>query len=808
MKKTLRKIQKRIVGHKAGNSAAAETDIVFHLDSPLVGVIHDEKVRISGWAFSRSQQISMRANIDGVDCRLEYGRERPDVAGAYPEVSDVRTLKSGFSADVMTKGGALTIEIKDANGWREQVKIPLEYSPELLVDDYYFPDLGRNMAEHQNVIDGKQKLFWEAETSHVYQRGKDDPRLIAFYLPQFHPIPENDKTWGKGFTEWSNVTAAKPRFIGHQQPNLPSDLGFYDLRLKQSIKAQIDLAKKHGLYGFCFYYYWFSGNRLLEQPLDTFLSNKEWDYNFMICWANENWSKRWDGRDNEVIIAQKYLKEDPLKFIKDVEHILLDPRYIHQDGKPVLAVYRGSLLEDPKRYIRIWRTYFKEKHGLDLHIITMLNLERSDPRKYGFDMGVEFEPLTISKIPNFGKGGFYGEASKGKLLDKNLSASVIDYRQVALETGPRNNFDFPTYKGVAPSWDNDARKKGRDSLIFSGSNPDLYGHWLNSVLSSEAKSRNNLVFINAWNEWAEGAVLEPTKHFGNAVLNRTTETLALYSSNNKNKDNFPLYGIEKTADLAVVVHVFYEKEWKYIRNKLKNLDGTPYDLFVTLPEKNSHLIGVIKRYHEKATINVVPNRGRDILPFLFLLERLYKLKYKYLLKLHTKRSLHRADGEKWFTELVNNLLPSREVVRDVLGKLEKGAAMIGPANHYISLDKYIGDSNAYLQKYLNKFYDEKKASKVMDTKSKYGFFAGSMWWCRVDSLDKIIAEHLIPEDFESESGQIEGTLAHAIERLSTLLPVLNKQTVYESSDLGIRKVKKIDRDYRYARAPSSKDYDA
>jgi lipopolysaccharide biosynthesis protein len=812
MRRILRKFQHHTTRREPNESDnSVDTgvdDIVFHLDSPLVGVIHDERVRISGWAFSRTQQISLRANIDGVDCRLEYGRKRPDVASAYPEISKDRTSLSGFSADVITKGGVLTIEIQDAEGWREQVKVPLEYSPELLVDDYYFSDLGRNMAEHQNLIEGKQRLFWEAEASHSYRHGKDDPRLVAFYLPQFHPIPENDRTWGKGFTEWTNVAAARPRFIGHQQPNLPADLGFYDLRLEQNIKAQIDLAKKHGIYGFCFYYYWFSGDRLLEQPLDAFLRSKEWDFNFMICWANENWSKRWDGRDNEVIIAQKYLKNDPLKFIKDVEGILLDSRYIRQDGKPMLAVYRGSLLDDPKRYIAIWRSYFKEKHDLDLHIITMLNLERSDPREYGFDMGVEFEPLTVSKIPDFGRGGFYGELPKGRLLDKNLSASVVDYRQVALESGPRNNFNFPTYKGVAPSWDNDARKKGKDSLIFSGANPDLYAHWLDTVLSNNMRPNDNLIFINAWNEWAEGAVLEPTQHFGSAVLNRTTEVLARHGLQEINRDNFPLYGIKKTADLAVAVHVFYENEWKYIRNKLKNLDGTPYDLFITLPEKNLHLIKSIKRYHQNATINVVPNRGRDILPFLFLLERLSKLEYNYVLKLHTKRSLHRPDGEEWFRELIDNLLPNKEIVGDILQDLKRGAAMIGPANHHISLGRYIGESDAYLRKYLAKFYGEKKALKIMEAKLKLGFFAGSMWWCRVDSLEKLISEHFILEDFESEQGQIEGTLAHAVERLSTLLPVLDGQALYESSATGVHRVKKIDNDYRFARRLSPKDRDA
>ncbi|MDJ0634982.1 MAG: glycoside hydrolase family 99-like domain-containing protein [Xenococcaceae cyanobacterium MO_188.B29] len=180
-------------------------------------------------------------------------------------------------------------------------------------------------------------------------------KAIAFYLPQYHPIPENDKWWGKGFTEWTSVAKAKPLFKDHYQPHLPADLGFYDLRLPEVRQAQADLAREYGIYGFCYYHYWFNGKRLLERPFNEVLESGKPDFPFCLCWANENWTRRWDGQDREILIEQKYSVVDDREHIKSLISAFKDPRYIKIDGKPLFLIYRVNSLPDPSLTQKIWR---------------------------------------------------------------------------------------------------------------------------------------------------------------------------------------------------------------------------------------------------------------------------------------------------------------------------------------------------------------------------------------------------------------------------------------------------------------------
>src|SRR5215469_15448600 len=180
-------------------------------------------------------------------------------------------------------------------------------------------------------------------------------RAIAFYLPQYHPIPENDSWWGKGFTEWFNVTKAKPNFAGHEQPKLPADLGYYDLRLGSVMEAQAALAQRYGIYGFCYYYYWFGGKRLLEQPLEQMLATGKPDLPFCLAWANENWTRRWDGQDQEILVAQKHSRDDDLAVIADMMRYMRQAKYIRVNGRPLLIVYRPTVFPNIFDTTALWR---------------------------------------------------------------------------------------------------------------------------------------------------------------------------------------------------------------------------------------------------------------------------------------------------------------------------------------------------------------------------------------------------------------------------------------------------------------------
>jgi lipopolysaccharide biosynthesis protein len=338
------------------------------------------------------------------------------------------------------------------------------------------------------------------------------PRFIAYYLPQFHPIPENDLWWGKGFTEWTNATKAAPLFKGHYQPHLPADLGFYDLRVRETRLEQVALAKQYGIDGFCYHYYWFSGKRLLERPLDEMLADPAIDMPFCLCWANENWTRRWDAAEHEVLIAQQESPDDDHAFIKSVEPFLRDPRYIRVDGAPLLVVYRPQNLRNPRRSSQVWREYCRQGGIGPIHLCAALTHGNFDYLQFGFDSGVEFPPHNL-RIGNINAGIDFYDPFVGNVIDfRDLARSYLQYR-----------YQGRVFKTVFPSWDNTARTGSR-ALIVLHATPENYEWWLAKTVEQTREGQaegDQLVFINAWNEWAEGCHLEPDRRYGRAFLEAT-----------------------------------------------------------------------------------------------------------------------------------------------------------------------------------------------------------------------------------------------------------------------------------------------
>lgn len=344
-------------------------------------------------------------------------------------------------------------------------------------------------------------------------------KLIAYFLPQFHTIPENDAWWGKGFTEWTNVTKALPRYIGHRQPCLPADLGFYDLRCVDVLRKQAQLARRGGLYGFCLHNYWFSGRRVLETPLETFLKNPEIDIHFCLNWANENWTRTWDGGENEILLRQRYDLKDDIRYAESLLPALRDPRYIRIDGRPLVMVYRPKIIPNAADWVKSWRKVLTENGVGDPYVVMTQTFGDADPRPYGMDAAAGFPPHNGGwQVPN--------DRESMRLLDLRFYGRALSYEALARRTLSNNPGDYRLFPGICPGWDNGARRPFVGEGFY-GANPRAYGIWLKAAISQAmaAPMSERFVFINAWNEWAEGAYLEPDRHFGYAFLAETRRVL-------------------------------------------------------------------------------------------------------------------------------------------------------------------------------------------------------------------------------------------------------------------------------------------
>ena len=343
-------------------------------------------------------------------------------------------------------------------------------------------------------------------------------KLIAFYLPQFYPFPENDQWWGKGFTEWNNVGQAKPNYRGHHQPHCPIHCGYYDLRVASVMEEQARLAKNYGIHGFSYYFYWFNGRPFMELPLENMLANKNVDIKFCLTWVNENWTRRGDGQDDDVLIAQNHSREDSLAFIRHVMRYFKDERYITIQGKPLLIIYRAAIILDIKVTAALWNEEIK-KHGFPgLYLVAAQTFGVQGPDDFGFDAAVEFPPHSDCC-----------EQQKPalKMLNRAFKGEFFSYEQYASVAARRIEPPYKLLRSVMLSWDNTARKQN-DARIFFDFNFNAYRQWLASTLnrarcSPKYHDEEKLVFINAWNEWAEGSHLEPDRKYGYRYLQSTYE---------------------------------------------------------------------------------------------------------------------------------------------------------------------------------------------------------------------------------------------------------------------------------------------
>ncbi len=347
-------------------------------------------------------------------------------------------------------------------------------------------------------------------------------KLIAFYLPQFHEIEENNKWWGKGFTEWSNTRKAKPLFWGHNQPRVPYK-GYYDLSDSSIMKEQMKLAKKYGMGGFCFYHYWFNGKKLLERPIEKLLEEKRIELPFCLSWANEPWTRTWDGEKGakEILMEQNYGDEKDWK--KHFDYLLnyfIRDEYIKVDGKPVFLIYKAQQIPRCDDMITLWNKLANENGMKGIYFIytsangKICNID-------GFNAEVDFEPFrTVTGTENLKhKISKNHLLKKFKFLKSKKLYPIINYIDVyeamICRKGKRN---IKTYFGAFVDWDNTARRGKDPLLIIDNANPKNFEYYLEKQVLKSMSLKNELLFINAWNEWGEGTYLEPDKKYGYAYL--------------------------------------------------------------------------------------------------------------------------------------------------------------------------------------------------------------------------------------------------------------------------------------------------
>jgi len=340
-------------------------------------------------------------------------------------------------------------------------------------------------------------------------------RVIAFYLPQYHPIPENDEWWGTGFTEWTNTAKAKPLFHGHYQPHVPADLGFYDLRVPETRTAQAEMAREYGIEAFCYYHYWFAGERLLDQPFNEVRDSGEPDFPFCLCWANATWTGIWHGNPGKTLIEQKYPGTDDYEaHFQELLKAFTDKRYLTVDSKPLFIIFKPNDIPGVQSMTDFFRKRAEDAGLPGLYLVGVSHLDNWNPEENGFDAAiVQNIPGLIGKVPwRYPLLKLKSWLNKGRL-------TIYQYKDLLKSFVPEKTKKLEYLPCVIPNWDNSPRS-GMNGLIMQGSSPELFRQSLRQALNnvSTKPAEHQLVFLKSWNEWAEGNHMEPDLRFGHHYL--------------------------------------------------------------------------------------------------------------------------------------------------------------------------------------------------------------------------------------------------------------------------------------------------
>lgn len=613
---------------------------------------------------------------------------------------------------------------------------------------YIYKDTGSYIKNH---IKNVSNDFAESDISkNIDYQKLTDVTTIAFYLPQFHEIKENNEFWGQGFTEWTNTTKAYPLFDGHYQPKLPRDFGFYDLKNNPGIIVkQAELAKSIGIDAFCFYYYRFGDKTLMEEPIENFVNNKNINFKFCLCWANENWTKTWDGLDKDLLIKQEY-EESYDSFLFDMLKYMHDHRYIKINNRPLLIIYKPNDIPNLSDRINVWNN-IAITNKFDGICLMYVNGNANLPE---FDGQINFCP-TGESIPNVSK-----DIAKNKdtyLNDFIENVNLYDY--VETQKKYTKHIKPKLYPCVMPSWDNSPRRKTMAS-VFINDTPEAYSDWLFKAYKQSKYTEHKLLFINAWNEWGEGAYLEPDLKYGFQKAN-CNAAVSIIRSMNIIKESDIIYNATPHKDpspkIAYIIHGFYEDLIPELLNKIRHTKEK-FDLYITLPRNiPDYIYSSILRCNLHAYFLHVDNIGRDILPWILLNKQFDFKKYDAVCKLHTKKTNYDKEyGNYVKNKSICSLIKDRETIENNIKLIRDGNSMIIPKYLKYNLKENIGSNESCIRSLCPKDIDL----------TNYYFGAGTMFWYDPKIINKIFDINITnSSSFQEEPIADDGTFVHAIERL-------------------------------------------
>lgn len=356
-------------------------------------------------------------------------------------------------------------------------------------------------------------------------------KVIAFYLPQFHTIPENDLWWGKGFTDWVNVKTAKPLFKEHIQPRIPLNHNYYDLSSPETLHWQADLARKYNVYGFCFYHYWFNGKLLLEKPAELLLKNRDITAHYCFSWANEPWARTWDGKGHQILMPQEYgSKEDWEKHFDYLLPFFMDSRYIKEDNCPMFLIYKSASIPCAAEMMNYWNSLAQKAGFNGIHFVETLRDGKCDSRLLPFKNRVEFEPVRTNMQQPFFVLNYKRLRRKFVALADRLFHLNIPYNKpFSFSEVARNSLKIKspvgTYGGVFMGWDNTPRRNLASTIVLPPTKQEFYDYIKAKIKQTKTVYKTDYIFVNAWNEWAEGTMLEPEEHVGYMYLDVIKEVI-------------------------------------------------------------------------------------------------------------------------------------------------------------------------------------------------------------------------------------------------------------------------------------------